>query len=187
MEGATDPGEAIADAVNEFFGLLFKGFSVSYERLKNNLYHSVTDMGTRRWLRLAAVVVGYILIRPYIDMFFRKWFDYDQKRKKIKEEKRRAAKQAKASANSLRAGNADTEESSEDDEDEEEEAETSGVAEWDRLARKRQKKYVKSLGKEATKLPDGMTHEQLLELLDWSESEDEKKPEPIEEEAKKDQ
>ena len=165
MERNTDPAEAVADALNEFFTLLFKGVNVSYDRLKNNLYHSVADMGTRRWIRLAAVVIGYVLIRPYIDLFFRKWFDYDQKRKKLKEEKQRAAfgvskdRKAKVSANSLRTGNATIEESSSEDDDEEvDEAIASGVPEWSGLARRRHKKYVKSLEK-AEKRTDRMTDE----------------------------
>ncbi|BDD62380.1 hypothetical protein MPDQ_001394 [Monascus purpureus] len=179
--GAAEAGDVVADAVNEFFSLLFKGFAVGAKRLKDNMYASVADMTSQRWIRLAAVVIGYIMIRPYIDLGFRKWFDYDQRRKRAKEEAQRAAfgvsgdKKAKVSANSLRGtGKVLGEVENTDDELEEDEAKASGVPEWSGIARKRRKKYLKSLEKQTEKHAEELSEEQLLELLDWSESEDEK-------------
>ena len=62
-----------------------------------------------------------------------------------------------------------------EEEEEKNLAQASGVPEWNKMARKRQKKYLKNLEKQNGKQADDLTEEQLMELLDWSESDDEKK------------
>lgn len=131
-------------------------------------------------------VVAYIIARPYIEKFF-KW-THDRQRKKEKEKKmkaeeeRRNGKKAKMSANSLRSGGGgkvlgeveNSDDNPEDDGEEEENlAQASGVPEWNSMARKRQKKYFKNLEKQAYKGAENLSEEQVMELLDWSESEGE--------------
>ena len=171
-----DPGDLVADAVNEFFSILFNSFMIGLNRFKTNLYASFADMTAHRWVRLGAVIVGYILIRPYIDAGFRKWFDYDQRKKKAEEDAQKAAfgetedKKAKLSANSLRgSGKVLGEVENTDDEPEEDEANASGVPGSSNMTRRRRKKSEK----QAEKRGHQLSEEQLLELLDWSESEEE--------------
>lgn len=117
-------------------------------------------------------------------------------REKQKKEKEswgtgKGGKKAKASANALRGGNGggggetgkvlgevdDTDEEvdhSSDEPEGEDEAAASGVPEFGRHARKRQKKYLKSLEKNQVPKAAELSDQQLLELLDWSESEEDK-------------
>ncbi|KAL2822994.1 protein trafficking Pga2 [Aspergillus granulosus] len=115
--------------------------------------------------------------------------DRDRKKQLEKERAEAAARgKARVSANTLRGGTAAAdgegkvlgEVENTDDEVEGEDAEAfataSGVPEWGKNARKRAKKHQKKLEKEATEAKGSkLSEEQLMELLDWSESEDEKK------------
>ncbi|PWY89839.1 hypothetical protein BO70DRAFT_349850 [Aspergillus heteromorphus CBS 117.55] len=196
-----DPGEIAADALNDFFGQLFSWVETAFTRFFSNLYSSFADVSVNRWTKVICSVIGYILVRPYIEKFFKKMQDREirkEREKKEKAEAERAAgggkkKKAKVSANALRGGagagkvlgeveNTDDEIEGEEGADgaaeEEEEvdfATASGVPEWGKNARKRQKKYWKSLEKEAESRTQQLSEEQIKELLDWSESEDEKK------------
>lgn len=190
---STDAGDIVSDAINDFFSLLFKGLVTAWTRFKKNMYASVADVGVQRWIRVGVIVFCYILARPYIDLFFRKWWEWDQRRKREKEKAQKAAfgatgKKAKVSANSLRgSGKVLGEVENTDDEIEEDEAKASGVPEWGKMARKRQKKYLKSLEKEAEKRAEQLSDEQLLELLDWSDSDEEKDKPKATEKSKKEE
>lgn len=128
------------------------------------------------------IIVGTYLfiIRPLLDTFFRKSFDKKQRKEKEKREAEKAAfgaegKKAKVSPNSLRGPGKVLGEVETDDEDAvKDEGKATGVSDLGKGARKRQKKYLKGLEREAENTTtDGMTEEELLELLDWSESDEE--------------
>ncbi|KAI9374725.1 trafficking PGA2-domain-containing protein [Aspergillus egyptiacus] len=187
MDSAND---AIADAINSYFSTLYDFIEMLVRRFCTNFYKSFAEVTAYRWTKVGLSVVGYILIRPYIEALFKKMHERDRKKQKEKELAEAAArgnKKAKMSANVLRGGNS-TEgegrvlgevENTDDEvegEDAEEFAAASGVPEWGKNARKRAKKNQKKLEREAVENPGPkLTEEQLMELLDWSESEDEKK------------
>ncbi|KAL4912300.1 trafficking PGA2-domain-containing protein [Aspergillus aurantiobrunneus] len=191
-----DASDVVADALNNYFSQLYAFVEMLVRRFCTNFYNSFAEVTAYRWTKVIASVVGYILIRPYIEAFFKKMHDRDRKKQQEKEKAERREKKAKAkvSPNALRGGGAadsegkvlgeveNTDDEVEDGEAEgeienaEEFAAASGVPEWGKNARKRAKKHAKKLEREAeehkgTKL----TEDQLMELLDWSESEDEKK------------
>ncbi|KAJ0418520.1 trafficking PGA2-domain-containing protein [Aspergillus carlsbadensis] len=179
---------AIVDAINDYFSNLYAFLEMLINRFCKNLYHSFADMTMHRWTKVGLCVVGYILIRPYIEAFFKKMHDRDRKKQQEKERAEAAAKgKAKVSANTLRGGAAadgegkvlgevDNTDDEVEGEDAEEFATASGVPEWGKNARKRAKKHQKKLEKEAVEgKGTKLSEDQLMELLDWSESEDEKK------------
>lgn len=172
----------------EFFTSLFSFFEVTIRRFFKNLSNSFSDVGVRRWTITIGSVVFYILIRPYIEKFFKYLQDRDRRKQKEKEEAKRAAmkgKQAKVSANTLRGGGGDgkvlgevvnTDDEVEDDEEADLNlAMASGVPEWNQMARKRQKKYIKNLKKQTGQRAEAFSEEQIMEMLDWSDSEGEQK------------
>ncbi|OJJ37722.1 hypothetical protein ASPWEDRAFT_466882 [Aspergillus wentii DTO 134E9] len=176
--------EALADFTNQIFG----GLIELVKRLYNNTYESFAQVSMRRWTRVFFAVVVYIIIRPYIEKLFKKMQDRDRQKeieKKRTERQAAADKTANISANELRGGGGSGsgkvlgEVENTDDEIDEEDTATAtatGVPEMGKNARKRQKKYMKNLEKEqAESNTHNLTDEQVLELLDWSESEEEKK------------
>ncbi|KAL5359938.1 trafficking PGA2-domain-containing protein [Aspergillus floccosus] len=182
------PDEArsvVADALADFFGQLYSFFETIVTRFFGNLYLSFAQVSLNRWTKVILSVVGYILARPYIEAWFKKMADRDFKKQQEKEKARRAAlgdKKAKVSANALRGGASSDSGSGKvlgeventDDEIEEEEedfATASGVPEWSKNARKRQKKFKKNL--EAEGQTQRLSKEQIMELLDWSDEEGE--------------
>ena len=192
------PGEsAVTAAISDYFSNLYAFLELIVTRFCRNLYYSFAEVTAYRWTKVILSGVGYLLIRPYIEAFFKKMHERDRKKaaEKEKAEKKEKKAKAKVSANALRGGNAegegkvlgeventDDEVESEDIEAEqgenaEEFATASGVPEWGKNARKRAKKHAKKLEKEEEENKGGakLSEEQLMELLDWSESEDEKK------------
>ncbi|KAL4972334.1 trafficking PGA2-domain-containing protein [Aspergillus desertorum] len=185
--------QAITDAINDYFSNLYAFLELLVTRFCKNLYKSFAEVTAYRWTKVVVSVVGYILIRPYIEAFFKKMHERDRKKQQEKERAERKEKRARAkvSPNALRGGAAEGEgkvlgevENTDDEldnveengENAEEFATASGVPEWGKNARKRAKKHAKKLEKEAeeTKGPK-LTEEQINELLDWSESEAEMK------------
>ena len=64
-------------------------------------------MGFNRWTKVTLSVIGYIIIRPYIEAWFKKMSERDRKKMQEKEKAKREAqggKKAKVSANTLRGG-----------------------------------------------------------------------------------
>ncbi|KAJ5792622.1 uncharacterized protein N7503_008600 [Penicillium pulvis] len=169
--------EAAADFFNQIFGVIIEAIC----RFGRNFYNSFADVSVGRWTKTIGSVIFYILIRPYIEKLFKLLYDRDRRKEKEKKEKERAAlkgKKAKKSANSLRAGETgkvlgEVETEDELEEGEENLALASGVPEWNKMARKRQKKHMKNLEKQNGKQAEDLSEEQFLELLDWSESENE--------------
>ncbi|KAL4907128.1 trafficking PGA2-domain-containing protein [Aspergillus multicolor] len=189
-----NPSQAITDAINDYFSNLYAFLELLVTRFCKNLYKSFAEVTAYRWTKVILSVVGYILIRPYIEAFFKKMHERDRKKQQEKERAERKEKRAKAkvSPNALRGGaaegegkvlgeveNTDDELSDVEEQDNVENAEefatASGVPEWGKNARKRAKKHAKKLEKEAeeTKGPK-LSEDQIKELLDWSDSEDEK-------------
>lgn len=182
---APDLGDKAAEAASEFFREIYSVLEAAVYRFCRNFYNSFVEVSLSRWSKVIASVVFYILIRPYIEKFFKFLHDRDRRKEKEKKEAERAklgGKKAKVSANSLRGGDKgkvlgevdNTDDEVEDDE-EDELAEASGVPEWNKMARKRQKRYIKNLQKKEGPKAEKFTEEEIMELLDWSESEDEKK------------
>lgn len=198
----TDPSDVVHDAINDFFQQVFGLASTAFYRFTNNLYESFAQVSKGRWTKVILSVAFYVIIRPYIEKFFRWTSDKDRKRREEKEKKEKeatgfeAGRKSKVSANSLRGGGdaaaaagagandggkvlgeVDNTDDEMDDEEEGEDikfAKASGVPEWGKNARKRQKKQARNLA-ESSQKTHNLTDEQLMELLDWSESEGEKK------------
>ncbi|KAE8356008.1 trafficking PGA2-domain-containing protein [Aspergillus coremiiformis] len=181
----SSPDYSVAtEAVKDFFGQLYTFFETIITRFFRNLYASFAEVSVNRWTKVTLSVVGYLIIRPYIEAFFKKMSDRDRKKMKEKEQAKREAnggKKAKVSANTLRGGASgggkvlgEVENTDDEIEDGEDFATASGVPEWTKNAKKRQKKYMKSL-KEAEANANQLSQDQIMELLDWSESEDGKK------------
>ena len=183
----TDLSDMAADAANDFFTQIFGVADTAVRRFFRNLYGSFAEVSVNRWTKVIGSVIFYLIIRPWIEKGFKYLHDRERNKEKEKKEAEKAAmggKKAKMSANELRGGRRETgkvigEVDATDEEAEEEEeknlAQASGVPEWNKMARKRQKKYLKNLEKQNGKQADDLTEEQLMELLDWSESDDEKK------------
>ena len=179
----------VGDLLEEFFSKLFSFFTTIYTRFTRNLYASFAEVSLNRWSKVLCSVVFYIIIRPYLERFFHSIHERDlaKQREKEKEQKEgMKGKKAKISPNALRAtgggekgkvlgevDNTDDEVDSEgDDEDVDEVLKTSGVPEWGRHARKRQKKYLRNLEKGVQQKTEELSDQQILELLDWSEDEE---------------
>lgn len=182
-----DLGDKAAEAASEFFTEIFGMVETVIRRFFRNFYNSFAQVSMSRWTKVIGSVIFYILIRPYIEKFFKYLYDRDRRKEKEKKEAEKAklgGKKAKMSANSLRGGDKgkvlgeveNTDDEVEDDE-EDELAVASGVPEWNKMARRRQKKYIKNLQKKEGPKAEKFTEEEIMELLDWSESEDEKKAE----------
>ncbi|KAJ5083386.1 hypothetical protein N7456_012813 [Penicillium angulare] len=186
-EQRADMSDVAAEAAADFFHQVFGVVIEAAKRFYRNVYNSVADagsMGTRRWAKVIGSVVFYIIIRPYIEKFFKYLHDRQRAQEKEKKEKEKAArsgKKAKVSANSLRGGTdsgqvlGEVDNTDDELEDGEENlAQASGVPEWNNMARKRQKKYIKNLRKQGQQA-DEFSEEQIMEMLDWSDDEEEKK------------
>ncbi|KAJ5453549.1 uncharacterized protein N7458_004505 [Penicillium daleae] len=182
-ERSSDLGDIAAEAASDFFNKLFGFVETIFRRFFKNFYASFAEVSAKRWTKVIASVIVYLILRPFIEKFFKYLHDRDRKKEKEKKEKERAArggKKAKMSANALRGGEngkvlgevENTDDEVEED-GEDELAEASGVPEWNGMARKRQKKYLKNLakGQRAEKLSE----DQIMDLLDWSEDEGENK------------
>lgn len=192
MAESTDPSDIVYDAINDFFSQFYTFISTIITRFTSNIRESFAQVPKGRWTKVILSVVFYIVIRPYIEKFFRWSSEKERKRREEKEKEEKeatgheAGRKAKVSANSLRGGAAtaagaadesgkvlgevdNTDDELDDDEEGEDIkfAKASGVPEWGKNARKRQKKQARNT--------HNLTDEQLLGLLDWSESEDEKK------------
>ncbi|CDM31422.1 hypothetical protein DTO013E5_357 [Penicillium roqueforti] len=177
-----DLSDAAAAAAEDFFSQIYSFFELVVTRLFKNGYASIvqmTEMSGKRWARVIGVVVVYLILRPYIEKMFKWMYERDRRKEKEKREKERAQfGKVKVSANSLRAGGDKGkvlgEVDNTDDELEDEEdvmAAASGVPEWNDLARKRQKNYIKRVKKDQR--AQDLSREQILELLDWSSEEEE--------------
>ncbi|KAJ5924568.1 hypothetical protein N7466_008755 [Penicillium verhagenii] len=180
-EPQPDMSDVAAEAAADFFQQIFGVVIEAICRFGRNLYNSFAEVSVGRWTKVVCSVIFYVLIRPYIEKFFKYLHDRERRMEKEKKEKEKAAlggKKAKQSANSLRGGETGKVLGEVESEDELADGEVnlalaSGVPEWNKMARKRQKKYLKNLEKENGKRAEELTEEQFLELLDWSESENE--------------
>jgi len=188
MADEPDFNDLVHDAINDFFSQIFGVVQAGFNRFTTNFYNSFAQVSTTRWTKVIGSVVFYIIIRPYIERFFRWSSDRERKRREEKEKQQAEAtgysegKKAKVSANSLRSGKpvaSENEggrvlgevENTDDEVDDDEEGEAvrfakeNGVPEWGKNVRRRQKKQPSH----------NLTEAQLLEMLDWSEEEGEKK------------
>lgn len=170
----------------------------------------------RHWLRIIVIVAGYIMLRPAIELMFKKLFERQSEKEEAELKKKRqeedeqliaeGLKKPKKDANSLRTGGAtvattsgakttssdgdaqktvagekaaqntkskandakdDDEYENSDQEDFAEKIRQSGVLEWGRDARKKQKRNAKIEAERKAEIEE----EKLLELLDWSDEE----------------
>ncbi|KAL2827568.1 trafficking PGA2-domain-containing protein [Aspergillus cavernicola] len=184
MESSTS--SVISDAINDYFSEVYALIELLIRRFCTNFYKSFAEVTAYRWTKVGLSVIGYLIIRPYIEAFFKKMHDRDRKKQQEKERaEKEKGKKAKVSPNALRGGSegegkvlgeVDNTDDELDGENAEEFATASGVPEWGKNARKRAKKNQKKLEREATGTKSSnMTEEEVMELLDWSDSEDEKK------------
>lgn len=189
-DARADLGERAADAASDFFNQVFGTVDTGVRRLFKNTHASFAELDKGRWTKVILSVVFYILIRPFIEKFFKYLQDRNHRKEKEKKEAQKAAwggKKAKTSANALRGGGGDDDgkvlgevENTDDEVEDDEEADlnlamASGVPEWNQMARKRQKKYIKNLKKQSGQRAQAFSEEQIMEMLDWSESDDVKK------------
>ncbi|RMJ26478.1 Protein trafficking PGA2 [Aspergillus sp. HF37] len=189
-----DESSPASDALTSFANSVISFFQTIFRRFLRNTKASVTEVSRDRWTKVIISVVVYILIRPYIERFFKYMHDRDRAKAKQKEKEKADAweeknRRARVSANELRAAGSSAKadaggggegkvlgeiDSEEDVEEAEDEAKASGVPEWGKLARRRQKQYFTSLQKNQQPRAEELSDKQMLELLDWSESEEEK-------------
>ncbi|CAG8030341.1 unnamed protein product [Penicillium nalgiovense] len=174
-----DLSEKAAAAANDFFAQLYSYFEIAITRFFKNSYASVAQMSGKRWTKVIGSVVFYIIIRPYIEKLFKWMYDRDRRKEKEKRDKEKAQfGKVKVSPNTLRGGGDGKgkvlgEVDNSDDELEDEEdlmAAASGVPEWNDMARKRQKNYIKRAKKDQR--AEDLSRDQIMELLDWSEEEE---------------
>ncbi|KAE8151764.1 trafficking PGA2-domain-containing protein [Aspergillus avenaceus] len=176
--------DVATEALKDFFGQLYTFFETIVTRFFKNFYASFAEVSVNRWTKVTLSVVGYIIIRPYIERFFKMMHDRDRAKMKEKEKAKAEAsegKKAKVSANTLRGGDTgggkvlgEVENTDDEIEEGEDFATASGVPEWTKNARKRQKKHMKNL-KEAESNASQLSQDQIMELLDWSDDEGAKK------------
>lgn len=177
-----DLSDHAADALQDFFGQLYVFFETIWTRFWRNGYASIAQMSGKRWTKVIGSVVFYLIVRPYIEKLFKWMHDRDRRKEKEKKEKERAEfGKVKVSPNSLRSGGngggdkgkvlGEVENTDDELEDEEDVmAAASGVPEWNKMARKRQKNYIKNVKKDQR--AQDLSREQIMELLDWSEDEE---------------
>lgn len=179
-----DLSSRAGELATEFFTSIFGVFETTIRRFFKNFYSSFAEVSVNRWTKVIASVVFYILIRPYIEKLFKYLQERDLRKQREKKEAERAAmggKKAKMSANALRGGGdgkvlGEVENTDDEVEDDEEAdlnlAMASGVPEWNQMARKRQKKYIKNMKKQTGQRAQAFSEEQIMEMLDWSDSDE---------------
>ncbi|KAJ5873787.1 uncharacterized protein N7529_002217 [Penicillium soppii] len=177
-QAQVDLSEKAADAFQDFFAQLYTLFETVWTRFWKNGYASIAQMSGKRWTKVIGSVVFYLIVRPYIEKLFKWMHDRDRRKEKEKRDKERAEfGKVKISPNSLRGGGdkgkviGEVENTDDELEDEEDVmAAASGVPEWNKMARKRQKNYIKNVKKDQR--AQDLSREQIMELLDWSEDEE---------------
>jgi hypothetical protein len=173
-----DLSEAASAAANDFFRQIYEFFELIVTRFFKNGYASIAQMSGKRWTKVIGSVIFYLIVRPYIEKLFKWMHERDRRKEKEKREKEKAQfGKVKMTANSLRPGADDKgkvlgEVENSDDELEDEEdlmAAASGVPEWNKMARRRQKNYIKSVKKDQR--AEDLSRDQIMELLDWTDDE----------------
>lgn len=93
------------DLLTSILTSIYNGI-ISFPR---NLQTSLERLEIKDYLRLVWIVCGYLLLRPWIDSWFRKWFEYGERRKEKKEQKKMEEEDAaRVDANSIRVGGGDS-------------------------------------------------------------------------------
>ncbi|KAF3484445.1 uncharacterized protein GIQ15_03769 [Arthroderma uncinatum] len=115
-----------------------------YSNLTTNVSTSVTNLTLRDYIRLVWIIGGYYFLRPYLDKGFKKLLDSGNKKAEAEEAAAEdAAVRAKLSANALRDGG-----NLEESEEEDDEGESTGVSNWGKSARRKQRNFMKFLEQE---------------------------------------
>ncbi|PYH49505.1 uncharacterized protein BP01DRAFT_352968 [Aspergillus saccharolyticus JOP 1030-1] len=117
MSTAATPGEQAYDALADFFSQLYAFFETGITRFITNFHASFANVSTGRWTKVILSVVGYLIVRPYIEAWFKKMHEKDRKKHMEKKRAQEAAagaaaaggsskekKKARMSANALRGG-----------------------------------------------------------------------------------
>lgn len=116
-----------------------------YSNFTNNISTSVSNLTIQDYIRLVWIIGGYYFLRPYLDKGFRKLFDSGNAKREAEEAAAaETAGKTKLSANTLRQGDV-----AESDEEGEDEGESTGVSNWGRSARRKQRNFMKYLEQEA--------------------------------------
>ncbi|EEH42059.1 hypothetical protein PAAG_03980 [Paracoccidioides lutzii Pb01] len=142
--------------------------------LKTNLSNSVTSLTLRDYIRLIWIIGGYLFLRPYLDSGFRKLFTSNMDKSDAEEKAQEQAEleaaavgsvgaRAKLSANALRGALGDD---SESNEEEDGTGETTGVPQWGRSARRRQRRVLRKLEEAALRHKEEEDDKDIADLLE---------------------
>lgn len=150
------------------FAPLTEGLAYYMGNFKRNTIGSVAHMDTKNWLRLIAIVGGYLLVRPYVV----KW-GIDHQKAQLEKEGRKTEEERKAAAAANALRGISGEESDEDevvDEGDAADIKVDGEPNWGRRARVRQRKNIKKVLDEREKraLMEDWSDEDVSDLLDGS-------------------
>ena len=144
-----------------------------YTNLTRNAVHMWDDMSTINYIRMIAIVGGYLFLRPYLQ----KWGEKQQAKQHEKmlsqkqEEKKGKGKKAKISPNALRAGGGKSVSFADEGTDSgSESGQEGGKEEWGKKEKKRQRKVVE---KKIVEAEEGSDEMDIMEhLVDYEEGKD---------------
>ncbi|EEH18431.1 hypothetical protein PABG_00994 [Paracoccidioides brasiliensis Pb03] len=140
--------------------------------LKSNLSNSVTSLTLRDYIRLIWIIGGYLFLRPYLDSGFRKLFTSNMDKSDAEEKAQEQAEaavvgsvgaRAKLSANVLRGALGDN---SESNDEEDGTGETTGVPQWGKSARRRQRRVLRQLEEAALRHKEEEDDKDIADLLE---------------------
>ncbi|KAH7309959.1 trafficking PGA2-domain-containing protein [Rhexocercosporidium sp. MPI-PUGE-AT-0058] len=162
--------DAFLSSAVEFFQWFISLPAQGYENLIRNSVHMWDDMSMLNYIRMIAIVGGYLFLRPYLQ----RWGERNQAKQhekmlNEKEMQKKQGKEAKISPNALRGGGGKSvsfkEEESEEDKGKGEE--------WGKKAKKRQKKVVEILEEKKRVEEEEDDDKDIMEyLVDYEEGKD---------------
>ncbi|CZT13528.1 hypothetical protein WAI453_004877 [Rhynchosporium graminicola] len=150
-----------------------------YVNLTRNAVHMWDDMSMLNYIRMIAIVGGYLFIRPYLQRYGER--QQAKQLAKLEAERKGPKSKAKISPNALRDGGGKgksvkfADERAEGSSEDREKGGKGEVEEWGKKAKKRQKKVQDLLAKEGQRLEDLDDKEDLdiMEyLVDYEEGKD---------------
>jgi hypothetical protein len=122
-----------------------------------NISNSFSSLALKDYIRLVWIIGGYIILRPYLDRGFRRLMESGAS---TAEQAEAGAKKAKTSANALR-GVVDSGE-----EEDEDEVEKDAVPHWGKSARRRQRRFLKEIEREAERKREEEDDRDIADLLE---------------------
>ncbi|EER38575.1 conserved hypothetical protein [Histoplasma capsulatum var. duboisii H88] len=153
-----------------------------YTNLTSNLSNSLSSLTLRDYIRLVWIIGGYLFLRPYIDAGFRKLLNTNMDKADAEEKERERAEveaanagsagaKAKISANALRGALGVGSDSEENEEEGGENGtgravKPSGVPQWGKSARRRQKRVLRQLEEAGERLREDEDDNDIADLLE---------------------